>query len=201
MLRLLCSIRRTQLRCSLSSQSTAGLLRFWSGRRLGTQAALINVRRTASGSLRFAAPLEATCVATLKFQAETLLEEIEVGPYLSKLCATLADSMIGEKRSVSVEVSAEEGTASSSAAVSIGLIVTEGMINALKHAFPPDTKDGRIAVAYKVNGLDWRLSIADNGVGKLNQWPRLAWALASSMRWRSSSMRGLIWSLDRRAQS
>src|SRR5688572_26168522 len=98
-------------------------------------------------------------------------DPIEVGPYLSKLCATLADSMIGENRSVSVEVSAEEGTASSSAAVSIGLIVTEGMINALKHAFPPDKKDGRIAVAYKVNGLDWKLSIADNGVGKLDEGP------------------------------
>ncbi len=98
-------------------------------------------------------------------------DPIEIGPYLSKLCATLANSMIGEKRSVSVEVSAEEGTASSSEAVSIGLIVTEGMINALKHAFPADTKDGRIAVAYKVNGLDWRLSIADNGVGKLNEGP------------------------------
>ena len=45
------------------------------------------------------------------------------------------------------------------------------MINALKHAFPADTKDGRIAVIYKVNGLDWRLSIADNGVGKLNEGP------------------------------
>ncbi len=98
-------------------------------------------------------------------------DPIEVGPYLSKLCATLANSMIGEKRSVSVEVSAGEGTASSSAAVSIGLIVTEGMINALKHAFPPDKKDGRIVVIYKVNGLDWKLSIADNGSGKLNQGP------------------------------
>ena len=98
-------------------------------------------------------------------------EPIEVGPYLSKLCATLAESMIGENRSVSVEVLAEEGTASSSSAVSIGLIVTEGMINALKHAFPPDKKDGRIVVAYKVNGLDWKLSIADNGVGKLNEGP------------------------------
>ena len=74
--------------------------------------------------------------------------------------------MIGEKRSVSVEVSAEEGTASSSEAVSIGLIVTESMINALKHAFPADKKDGRIVVTYEVNGLDWKLSIADNGVGK-----------------------------------
>lgn len=98
-------------------------------------------------------------------------DPIEVAPYLSKLCGTLAESMIGENRSVSVEVLAEEGTASSSEAVSLGLIVTEGMINALKHAFPPDKKDGRIVVAYKVNGLNWKLSIADNGVGKPNEGP------------------------------
>ena len=100
-------------------------------------------------------------------------EPIEVGPYLSKLCATLAESMIGENRSVSVEVLAEAGTVSSSSAVNIGLIVTEGMINALKHAFPPDKKDGRIVVAYRVNGLDWKLSIADNGVGQLNEGPEI----------------------------
>jgi len=96
---------------------------------------------------------------------------IEVAPYLSKLCATLAESMIGENHSVLVDVSAEEGSASSSAAVSLGLIVTEAMINALKHAFPPDKKDGRISVAYKVNGLNWKLSITDNGVGKPDESP------------------------------
>ncbi len=128
-------------------------------------------------------------------------------PYLSKLCATLANSMIGEKRSVSVEVSAEEGTASSSEAVSIGLIVTEGMINALKHAFPPDKKDGRIVVTYKVNGLDWKFSIADNGMGEANQGPGAVaktglgtTIVDAGLAPAALSMPGLIWSLDRRAQ-
>jgi two-component sensor histidine kinase len=39
------------------------------------------------------------------------------------------------------------------------------VLNALKHAFPEDKTDGRIVVAYKVNGSDWQLSIADNGTG------------------------------------
>jgi hypothetical protein len=59
-----------------------------------------------------------------------------VAPYLSKLCTTLAQSMIGESRPISVEVIAGDGTVSSADAVSIGLIVTEAVINALKHAFP-----------------------------------------------------------------
>jgi chemotaxis protein methyltransferase CheR len=46
------------------------------------------------------------------------------------------------------------------------LIVTELVINALKHAFNETTKDGQIAVSYEVFGTDWKLSVADNGIGK-----------------------------------
>jgi chemotaxis protein methyltransferase CheR len=48
----------------------------------------------------------------------------------------------------------------------LGLIVTELVMNALKHAFPEDKIDCRISVAYEVQGTNWKLSIADNGVGK-----------------------------------
>ena len=91
---------------------------------------------------------------------------LAIGPYLSKLCETLAESMISDKAQVSLDVVATDGTASSNQAVSIGLIVTEVVINALKHAFPGDKKDGRIAVTFAVDGAGWRLTIADNGVGK-----------------------------------
>jgi chemotaxis protein methyltransferase CheR len=39
-------------------------------------------------------------------------------------------------------------------------------MNALKHAFPPDKSDGRIVIAYDVDGTNWKLSVADNGVGR-----------------------------------
>jgi two-component sensor histidine kinase len=39
-------------------------------------------------------------------------------------------------------------------------------MNALKHAFPADTTQGRIVIAYDVDGTNWKLSVADNGVGK-----------------------------------
>src|SRR5207342_1527690 len=93
-------------------------------------------------------------------------EAIAVGPYLSKLCGTLAQSMIGEGRPVSLETKVSGGTVVSREAVSIGLIVTESVINALKHAFSQAHTDGRIVVAYDNVGSDWTLSIADNGVGK-----------------------------------
>ena len=99
-------------------------------------------------------------------QASGRGDPIAVGPYLSKLCATLAASMIGETRPVSLETEVSGGTVVSSEAVSIGLIVIESVINALKHAFPQTKTDGRIVVAYDTSKSGWTLSIADNGVGK-----------------------------------
>lgn len=93
-------------------------------------------------------------------------ERIALGPYLSKLCETLAASIIGETRTVSLETKVSGGMVVSSEAVSIGLIVIESVINALKHAFPQSMTDGRIVVSYDAQGPEWLLSIADNGVGK-----------------------------------
>jgi two-component sensor histidine kinase len=89
---------------------------------------------------------------------------IEIGPYLTKLCESLAASMIGDRRRVSLTVSAE-GCADSGRAVGVGLIVTELVINALKHAFPDET-EGRVTVSHEVDGTNWKISVADTGIGK-----------------------------------
>jgi chemotaxis protein methyltransferase CheR len=105
-------------------------------------------------------------VATVQQQlhASGLNEGIEIRPYLTKLCASLADSMISERRPLSIKVQATSGSAVSSEAVSLGLIVTELVINALKHGFP-DGAEGEIMVAYEAEGSAWHLSISDNGSG------------------------------------
>lgn len=91
---------------------------------------------------------------------------IEIDNYLTKLCETLAQSMIGDSRPISLKVDADAGTVISHQAVSIGLIVTELVMNALKHAFPREKKDAAIVVSYKVSDSDWKLTISDNGGGK-----------------------------------
>ena len=91
---------------------------------------------------------------------------VEVAPYLTRLCASLATSMIGDTRPIILNVVGEAGSASSREAESLGLIVTELVMNALKHAFPGDKADGQITVAYDRAGPNWKLSISDNGVGK-----------------------------------
>ena len=91
---------------------------------------------------------------------------IEMAPYLSKLCESLSTSMISNDRPITLSVSTEGGSVSSGDAVSLGLIVTELVLNALKHAFPNDKVDHRITVAYDVAGTNWKLSVEDNGIGK-----------------------------------
>jgi two-component sensor histidine kinase len=96
--------------------------------------------------------------------------DIELGPYLKSLCVGLADSMIGDDHAVTIEASATAGAIKSEHAVSFGLIVTELVINSLKHGFP-DNAQGHIAVTYAKDGDDWCLSVADDGVGRLPNPP------------------------------
>ena len=91
---------------------------------------------------------------------------VDVRPYLSKLCEALASSMIGDDCPITIEPLIGEGMATSRQAESLGLIVTELVLNALKHAFGENPKDGQITVAYDVSGTDWKLSVTDNGSGK-----------------------------------
>ncbi len=94
------------------------------------------------------------------------LGSMEMLPYLTTLCGALTHSMIGDGESVSLKVLGKGGLSTCANAESLGLIVTELVINALKHAFNETTKDGQITVAYDVSGTDWKLSVADNGIGK-----------------------------------
>ena len=98
-------------------------------------------------------------------KASAIGERVDVGDYLKTLCETLAGSMIGESSRVKIIVEADRGAVVSEQAVSMGLIVTELVINSLKYAFPDVTKAGTVRVNYAVNGDHWRLTVADDGVG------------------------------------
>ncbi len=91
---------------------------------------------------------------------------MEMLPYLSSLCEALAHSMIGDDLPITLKVLGKGGLSTCANAESLGLIVTELVINSLKHAFKENTKGGLITVSYEVSGTDWKLSVADNGVGK-----------------------------------
>lgn len=91
---------------------------------------------------------------------------VEVTPYLSRLCEALAASMIGDNRPIALKVVGDRGIVPARQAESLGLIVTELVMNALKHAFADEEIVGVITVGYETAGTDWKLSVSDNGVGK-----------------------------------
>ncbi|WGM40181.1 PAS domain-containing sensor histidine kinase [Caulobacter sp. NIBR1757] len=92
--------------------------------------------------------------------------EVGVGPYLTKLCEGLGRSMIAEDRPIALAVTADDGRMSSGQAVSVGLIVTELVINAVKYAFPAGRDGALVRVVYESRGENWKLTVADNGIGK-----------------------------------
>ena len=105
-------------------------------------------------------------IATLQKQlAITSNNEVELRPYLKDLCASIGASMIDDANRINLCSSADESKATANVSVSIGLIVTELVINALKHAFPGEKQPGNVAVDYTSQGDGWILSVKDDGVG------------------------------------
>jgi two-component sensor histidine kinase len=72
--------------------------------------------------------------------------------------------MIRDHNKQLIEVSGDDSTVRADVSVSLGLIVTELVINSLKHAFPEE-RAGTIMVDYMSHGPNWTLTVADDGVG------------------------------------
>jgi two-component sensor histidine kinase len=104
-------------------------------------------------------------VALLQQQlAATSVGEVELRDYFNRLCASIGASMIRDHGQISLRTSIDQSAVSADVSVSLGLIVTELVINALKHAFPGGEK-GKILVGYGSDGPNWTLSVSDDGVG------------------------------------
>ena len=104
-------------------------------------------------------------IATVQKQlSASTRTEVELRPYFSQLCQSLGASMIRDHKRQSIEVTADDSRVGADVSISLGLIVTELVINALKHAFP-DNRTGKILVDYRSHGPNWTLCVADNGVG------------------------------------
>jgi two-component sensor histidine kinase len=104
-------------------------------------------------------------VAAIQKQlAASSLSDVALRAYVTQLCASIGASMIRDHDQLSIEVTTDDSVVAADVSVSLGLIVTELVINALKHAFPGARK-GRISVDYKAHGPNWTLSVNDNGVG------------------------------------
>ncbi|MBM7046244.1 sensor histidine kinase [Rhizobium lusitanum] len=104
-------------------------------------------------------------VAALQRQlAASSLEDVVLRSYLADLCRSIGASMIHDRSLVSLDVKVDESIVKADVSISLGLVVTELVINALKHAFPGQ-RSGKISVHYASDGSEWTLSVIDDGVG------------------------------------
>jgi two-component sensor histidine kinase len=104
-------------------------------------------------------------IATVQQQlAASRIGDVELRGYFTQLCQSLGASMIHDHDQLSLAVTADNSSVKADISVSLGLIVTELVINALKHAFPEE-RSGMILVDYRSHGEDWKLSVSDDGVG------------------------------------
>ena len=118
----------------------------------------------ARGHLRDAHHRVMSIAAVQRHLAMSSLHDVALRPYFSQLCESLAASMISDPAAMSIRVEVDESVVDANKSVSLGLIATELVINALKHAFPGQ-KRGRIIVDYRSDGREWALSVKDDGVG------------------------------------
>lgn len=102
--------------------------------------------------------------AMQKHLAVSQLGDVRLRTYFTELCASIGASMIRDHNQLALNVIADDSVARADVSVSLGLIVTELVINALKHAFPGH-RGGRITVSYAAEGDAWTLKVGDDGVG------------------------------------
>ncbi|MFW2351013.1 sensor histidine kinase [Qipengyuania sp.] len=104
-------------------------------------------------------------IATIQKQlSQSGADAVELRPYLEQLSESIGISMIADPNVLTIKVDVAKGSVSSGNSVSLGLIVTELVINSLKHAYPVD-QGGTIQVRYVTNGPAWTLEVEDDGVG------------------------------------
>jgi two-component sensor histidine kinase len=83
--------------------------------------------------------------------------------FIEELCRDLETALIG-LRPIRLDIEAESHPIPLNQAVSVGLIINELLVNALKYAFPDD-RDGRVSVTFTRTGHEYCLAVTDNGVG------------------------------------
>jgi two-component sensor histidine kinase len=116
------------------------------------------------GHLRDAHSRVMSVAALQQHLAASRLGAVELRAYLTDLCRSIDTAMIRDHAQLSLRVVVDDSFAPANVSVSLGLIVTELVINALKHAFPGG-RSGEIVVRYEARGAGWILAVSDDGAG------------------------------------
>jgi two-component sensor histidine kinase len=148
-------LQEVQHRVANSLQIIASLL-MQSARRVQSE--------EARGHLRDAHHRVMSIAALQRHLAASTAQDVPLRPYFSQLCESLGSSMIYDHKRLSISVTVDDSVVKANISVSLGLILTELVINALKHAFP-ENRNGKIVIDYRSTGENWTLSVNDDGIG------------------------------------
>lgn len=83
--------------------------------------------------------------------------------YLAEICRELALSADGEARGICISVAAEAAELPNGQAMALGLITSELVMNAFKHAYAD--RPGVVYVRFEHGPGGWQLAVADQGPG------------------------------------
>ena len=148
-------MQEIQHRVANSLQIIASVL-MTSARGLGNEEARRHLRDAHSRVL---------AIAELQRQlSQSARDEVDLNVYFKRLCLSLAATMIDNPDRITLSAVADAPPVAANVSVSLGLIVTELVINALKHAFP-DQRSGHIKVGYAATGGGWTMTVVDDGIG------------------------------------
>jgi two-component sensor histidine kinase len=100
-----------------------------------------------------------------KHLSSTAVDNVRLENYFADLCNSIGASMIGDPGRIELTTQCDDSVVDPDTSVSLGLVVTELAINALKHAFPGRTQHGSIKVGFSSAGKAWTLVVADDGIG------------------------------------
>ncbi len=105
-------------------------------------------------------------IATLQKQLATTQQgEVGLRRYFTDLCESISASLIDVTSPLTLTANIDGSSVDARISASLGLIVTELVIDALQHAFPPSRQSGKISVSYSSSDAGWTLCVVDDGIG------------------------------------
>jgi two-component sensor histidine kinase len=132
------------------------------------QASATETRRTFEDVL---SRIDAIALVHDTLYASDELSRVPIAAYLRKLCDNLVQ--LRQQEHVTVRVDVRDADVALDDAVALGLITTELVTNALKHAFP-EGRRGEVDVGFRCEDGRCTLVVSDDGtgIGALRQTPR-----------------------------
>ena len=93
------------------------------------------------------------------------LRQLELGPFLRNLAASLRAAYDLEIGSIEIRVTVDPVQVPLDTAIRVGLVVNELVLNALKHAFTDPSQRGLIQILMSVEEGSAELTVVDDGKG------------------------------------